>query len=273
VTTDDEDRRRLKEMSVASLGKNQSELFVRDGFVVVSGLIPPSTVAATRAALLEEHSAAAQAGAANDAARVIRLTQLTAPCRTDAMEDAAAQLVGPRFLRGVTYSPYLESLGTEATLYPGFIPVLRDPQPGPRAFAPPTSYHIDGMHRVSVLPTSLYLIVFVYLTDVADYGGATVVRPGSHRQVYDYWRAQATPNTGVTPDLEYAAPLPVTGKAGDTIFMHYLMVHSGSANRADSVRVGLNTSVVPDPAHSYTPRTGAPTADWTPLDRTLAVAE
>jgi len=260
-------------MSGLPLSKEQSEQFVRDGFVVVRGLIPPETVATTRAALLEEHSGATQADLPNDAARGARLTQLTAPCRTDAMEDAAAHLVGPRFLRGVTYSPYLESLGAAATLYPGFIPVLRDPQPGPRAFVPPTGYHIDGMHRVSVLPTSLYLIVFVYLTDVADYGGATVVRPGSHRQVYDYWRAQATPNTGVTPELDYAAPLPVAGKAGDTIFMHYLLAHSGSANRADSVRVGLNTSVVPDPAHPYTPRTGAPTADWTPLDRTLAVAE
>ncbi len=40
--------------------------------------------------------------------------------------------------------------------------------------------------------------------------------------------------------------------------MHYLMVHSGSTNHADIVRVGLNTSVVPDPAHPYTLRSGAP---------------
>ena len=39
----------------------------------------------------------------------------------------------------------------------------------------------------------------------------------------------------------------MAGGAGDVIFMHYLTVHSGSANRSDRIRVGLNTAVMPDP--------------------------
>jgi hypothetical protein len=90
--------------------------------------------------------------------------------------------------------PVLEALSAPATLHPSFIPVLRDPQPGPRAFASPEhGYHIDGIHRVSVLQESACLVVFVCLTDVAEYGGATVVRPASHRRAFDYWRAQAAP--------------------------------------------------------------------------------
>lgn len=257
--------------TVSPLGNEQIEQFVRDGFVLVSGLIPPEIVAATRDALLDERAQATESGsgASKDPARFLRLMELSAPCRTDAMEATVEQLVGPRFLRGMTYSPFLETMGAEAKLYRGFIPVLRDPQPGPREFVAPASYHVDGIHRVTVWPESLYLVVFTYLTDVTAYGGATAVRPGSHRQVFDYWRAQDTPDTSVLPDLPYAAPIPVPGKAGDTIFMHYLMVHSGSTNQADVVRVGLNTSVVPDPAHPYRSRTGAPTSDWTPLDRTL----
>jgi hypothetical protein len=257
------------------LASEQIAQFVRDGFAQVSGLVPPEIVAATCAALLQEHTEAAASGSAGarSVERYVRLTTLTAPCRTTAMEEAIQELVGPHFLRGVTYSPFLEALGAPPTLYSGFIPVLRDPQPGPRAFEPPEQgYHLDGIHRVSVLPESAYLVVFVYLTDVAEYGGATVVRPGSHRQVFDYWRAQAAPVTNVLPDLPYAPPTPIPGKAGDTLFMHYLLVHSGSANHAEHVRVGLNTSVVPDHAHRYTPRTGAPSADWTPLDYTLAPA-
>jgi hypothetical protein len=35
------------------------------------------------------------------------------------------------------------------------------------------------------------------------------------------------------------------------IFMHYLLVHSGSANRSTQIRVGLNTAVLPDPERPY----------------------
>ena len=51
--------------------------------------------------------------------------------------------------------------------------------------------------------------------------------------------------------------------------MHYLLVHSGSPNHADHIRVGLNSAVLPDPDHPYERKPGPPKPDWTPLDRTL----
>jgi hypothetical protein len=252
------------------LSSEQTEQFVRDGFVKVTGLIPPDIVQATCTALLTQTEHDNDQSSETKLQKYLRLADLTAPCRTSGIEAVAQQLVGPHFLRGVTYSPFLETLGAEAKLFHGFIPVLRTPEPGPQEFVPPTDYHIDGIHRVSLLPQSSVLVVFAYLTDVAEYGGATVVRPGSHRQVFEYWSAQAAPDTGMLPELPYAAPVPVAGMAGDVIFMHYLTVHSGSINRANTVRVGLNTSVVPDPGHLYRVRTGPPASDWTPLDRTLS---
>ena len=71
------------------------------------------------------------------------------------------------------------------------------------------------------------------------------------------------------PNLPYAPPLPLEGHAGDVIFMHYLLVHSGSANHASHIRVGLNTAVMPDPEQSYVRKNGPPQPDWTPLDYTL----
>ena len=125
----------------------------------------------------------------------------------------AQQLVGPHFVRGCCYSPYLEAKGVEPTTLPGFIPVLNFPAPGPRVFEPPRSYHIDGMHATTLWPKRFFLVVFAYLTDTADYGGATAVRPGSHRQVFEHWLREGHPGSTVPPELDFAAPVPVAGAA------------------------------------------------------------
>ena len=94
---------------------------------------------------------------------------VTVPCRTEAIERVAAELVGDGFVRGVTYSPFLEVTGSALSVtWHGFIPVLNFPTPGPRRFEPPSEgYHIDGMHAVTLWPGKLFLIVFAYLTDTA----------------------------------------------------------------------------------------------------------
>jgi len=147
--------------------------------------------------------------------------------------------------------------------------VLTFPTPGPPRFEPPKGYHIDGLHLTTLWPDKHYLIVFAYLTDVAEHGGATTVLPGSHRQVFENWVRAGHPDMSRPPDLDYAAPRPLPGEAGTVIFMHYLTVHSGSVNHSDTIRVGLNTAVMPDPAQPYRRPVGAPGPGWTPLDRTL----
>jgi len=256
------------------LSDAQKEQFIRDGYVVTRGLIPPQIVAATRDNLLaamgldpaDPQTWQDKTSVPSDPA-VIALTE---PCRTEGVERVAAQLAGPNFVPGVGFSPYLENKGVADPLMRGYIPVLNFPSPGPREFVKPADYHIDGMHRTTTWPDKHFLIVFAYLTDVAEYGGATTILPGSHRQVFEHWVKTGHPGSTHPPmELPFADPLPMPGQAGDVIFMHYLAVHSGSPNRSDHIRVGLNTAVLPDSARPYMPKPGPPAPDWTPLDHTL----
>jgi hypothetical protein len=256
----------------------QIEQFIQQGYVKVSGLIPNSIVEKTRESLLRTFGIhpddpttwTGKPSVPDDPA----IIALTVPCRTDAMERVAQEFVGPDIAPGLCRSPYLESKGAGPQPIRGFIPVLNYPTPGPRTFQRPGwgGYHIDGMHLTTLWPVWHYLILFAYLTDTPEFGGATTVLPGSHRQVFEYWHKSGLPGNTRPPSpdaIAYADPVPLSGKSGDVIFMHYLLVHSGSPNHADHIRVGLNSVVMPDQTHTYQSKPGPPKQDWTPLDWTL----
>lgn len=257
------------------LTEAQRDGFVRDGYVRVPGLLPPELTASLRAGLLESLAIDPDdprtwegKPVTVDDARAIAATEAG---RTDAFEAVAEQLVGPDFVRGVCYSPFLEWRGKPPVIRAGFIPVLKYPEPDAADWEPTRgAWHIDGGESIRAWPTVNLLAVMAYLSDTPAHGGATVVWPGSHRQVFARWRATGDAGAPqVPPDLPYAAPVAVAAQAGDVLFMHYLLVHAGSPNRADRIRVGMNTAVMPHPARPYRPRTGPPAADWTPLDHTL----
>ncbi|MDP6112951.1 MAG: phytanoyl-CoA dioxygenase family protein [Planctomycetota bacterium] len=160
----------------------------------------------------------------------------------------------------------------------GFTPILKMQVPGPKKFESPEGAHIDGMRAgLTLYPTLRYLVMLAYLTDTPIYGGPLCVHPGSHRQVFEYgyrtgadlsenwWKNKKTQAV----DLPYLDKIPLPGKAGDVIFMHYLLVHSGSLNRSDHVRVGLNGVAREIEERPYLPKPGSPISDWTPIDRTL----
>lgn len=194
------------------LSAEQREQFIQDGYVRVSGLIPSEVVAAARAGVLdalhirpEDPETWAGKAFSHDPAAL----SCTEACRTPGIEAVAAGLLGPGFVPGLAYSPYLEARGVTPSDLRGFIPVLNFPSPGPLVFEPPTAgYHIDGMDAVTVWPGKFFLVVFAYLTDTAEYGGATTVRPGSHRQVFEHWLATGDKGNTTPPALEYDAPFP-----------------------------------------------------------------
>lgn len=256
----------------------QKQQFIRDGYVRVPGLLPVNLVAQTKMRLLESlgiHENDLQTWQNKpsypDEDAVLATT---VPARTPTFEMVAEQLVGPDFLRGVCYSPFLDERNKHPVIRGGFIPVLTYPTPSaaaPRTFTPParSGYHIDGGDPVTTWPGLNFLAVMAYLSDTPAYGGATVVRPGSHRQVFAHWVGTGDRGSRRVPDLPFADPVPVEARAGDVVFMHYLLVHSGSANHADHIRVGMNTAVMPNPARPYRPQSGPPQPGWTPLDHTL----
>ncbi len=252
----------------------QIEQFIRDGYVVVPGLLSEKLVQETRDNLcssmgidLQDKSTWAEKPSVPTDLNAMAATN---PARNDEFEYVAEQLVGKEFKKGICFSPFLEWNFLPPNCE-GFIPVITYPTPGEKILVH-GAQHIDGGKYVTTYPGRYILAVMAYLSDVAEYGGATVVRPGSHRQVFEKWLADDhTPDDpfAVVPDLPYADPVPIIANAGDVCFMHYLMVHCGSANHSDSLRIGLNTAVMPDSERPYLLKPGPPQSDWTPLDHTL----
>ena len=258
------------------LSQEQKKQFISAGYVVVSGLISDAIVASTRENLCKAMSISlTDAATWPEAPHALgdKVVELTNDCRTAKMDDAATELVGDLLLREQCISPILDMQGKPPYIK-GFIPVLAFPRPGEKRFDsenPNLGYHVDGIHFVTLWPQKILLVALAYLTDTELYGGATVVRPGSHRQIFEYWMKKSELPTAenIMADLDYAPPITVAGKAGDVIFMHHLMVHSGSANHDEHVRVAINANFTCDPKKNYQVKNGAPADGWTPLDWSL----
>jgi ectoine hydroxylase-related dioxygenase (phytanoyl-CoA dioxygenase family) len=97
---------------------------------------------------------------------------------------------------------------------PGYADDLAD---GGQPFTPPLAAHM-----------------LCYLQDMDGPGGPLLVVPGSHRSAVSEKPVGA----------EEEAMVPVDAKAGDVVFFHCDMLHSGSANRADSTWRYMVTSFV-----------------------------
>ena len=97
---------------------------------------------------------------------------------------------------------------------PGYADDLAD---GGQPFTPPLAAHM-----------------LCYLQDMDGPGGPLLVVPGSHRSAF------GDKPTGA----EEEAVVPVDAKAGDVVFFHCDMLHSGSANRADYAWRYMVTSFV-----------------------------
>jgi hypothetical protein len=266
---------RLNSKAVASgslmiLSNEQKQQFINDGYVVVRGLLPPDLVERTRDDVLRDMGLELTNAATWDQSKATGWAQgpLTKGCRTPAVEQVAAELAGPDQIPGVSYHYGKRLVGLEP-YEEGYIPVLSFPKPGEAGQIVPTGFHIDGYMGTYLWPNLISLVMLAYLTDTAEDGGATLVRPGSHRQIFEYGLRHGLHELHGYPELPYAGAVPIAGKAGDVIFFHYLLVHSGSENRSGHIRVGLNTPSTPHPDRPYQPRSGAPDESWTPLDYTL----
>lgn len=252
------------------LSEEQKAQFIRDGYLIVRGLIPDAVVRETRADLMESLGVILDDSATWKSREEVgrwmwTAGPLTEKCRSREVEQVVGELVGPHFLRGVSFHPGKESVGLPSREN-GYIPVLVSPRVDGRDVMPPISWHVDGINGTDIMPNVLMMVIFVYLTDTAADGGATTVRPGSHSQLFQHWSKNGM---GPIDDLEYADAVSVSGEAGDVIFFHYLLVHRGSQNHSPHLRVGLNTAVHQDPARPYRLKTGAPDETWTPFDHTL----
>jgi len=256
------------------LTPEQKQQFIDDGYLILRNIVPDDVVARTRTALLDATGMTIDDPETWDRDNNIPYmhANLTVDCINSAFWQVAEQLAGPDIYRSLVRSSPRE--GEEETPdITGFIPVLIFPTPGEPKFEPGPRYHIDGLHMATLWPDVQYLTGFMYLTDVADYGGATALCPGGHRKMFEYWHRRSEIEGDLrpecTPEVNFGEPVPFVGNAGDIVFMHYLLPHEATPNHSSTIRMALNGVVLPSQTRPYQRKEGPPTEDWTPLDWTL----
>ena len=109
--------------------------------------------------------------------------------------------------------------------------------------------HIDnaGKKRPSrIEPPPHRLVTLIYLNDVEEHGGGTVVWPGTHWLLQKFVEENAASYTHLwqlNEQLEQLAlgdPVELTPCRGDVLFYHHLLVHAGSANTTPRPRLALH---------------------------------
>jgi hypothetical protein len=176
--------------------------------------------------------------------------------RPPVLDEVAEQLVGTNFVRNDSLTPTIN--------FPRF---------GHRALSP-HGFHIDGIQETTLFPGKRFLVLLAYLNDVSVEGGATVILPRSHRQIFNFYLARGRGPNGSTEiplELDYDPPIALSGPAGTVIFMHYLLAHGSSDNHSPNIRFLLHGTVKPtEPRHFERQLPNEhPNA---PLARTLATA-
>jgi hypothetical protein len=116
----------------------------------------------------------------------------------------------------------------------------------------PESGHIDG-YGPNGWSGGFMLGATAYLEDVNDEGGAFVFWPGSHHKTHQYFLENPTHIDGsfterddwqsrnwrIFSDRSKRSPEQFSAQAGDVIFWHCFLCHTGSVNILDRPRLGL----------------------------------
>ena len=216
-----------------TLSDEQIEAYKRDGYVLVSGLIPDEI--------------AALAGVAVWGGMGARPGDPRSWPERYAENHKQAEIV----------ACYTENfLGTAARLCGDPVDTIRTPKgataitifPTPGEWTPP-SPHIDHAikdHGHKTFPRPFRVATMAFLSDVEMQGGGSAVWPGSPHQIealarsdearYAYmWR--------LNQELDQAGlgePVVTQPKRGDVLFYSYLCAHAGSKNTTSRPRLALN---------------------------------
>lgn len=217
------------------LTEAQQRQYENDGYVLVSGLIPPETAAAAEAAMWGLMGASPNEPASwSELPRGHQAwenAELLA-CYTEEYLAAAARLAGD--------AP--ESFRPPRRAYA--INVF--PREGPWEWPRPHIDHAIKEHGHKTFPRAFRIAAMTYLSDVEPHGGGTVVWPGSHRRIEalarsDPQRYEMMWTLGqALREVELGDPVEMTPRRGSVLFYHYLCAHAGSANVTARPRFALN---------------------------------
>jgi len=219
---------------VTPLSQEQVRQYHRDGYLLVSGMVPENLVSGAEAAMWQALGADPQAPATwailGPRPHVLRDERLAATY-TDALIAAAAQLADEDVagFRRPTHAFTINNM-----------PVSRDWQPH--------KPHLDcsiAELRQRTFPRPYRIGTITYLTNVQRHGGGTIVWPGSHLKLAAL--ASAEPGkykylSALNADLgrvELGPPVELTPSRGDVLFHHYLCGHASSDNVSGTARLAM----------------------------------
>ena len=110
--------------------------------------------------------------------------------------------------------------------------------------------HLDGYNKSERATVGFTIGVTVYLSDVAPRGGGFTLWPGSHKTVAEFFKSHSLlglnmhhPGGIVERDMgrifDLNEPVELVGRAGTACIWHGYMVHSGTSNCSDQIRMAL----------------------------------
>ncbi len=209
-----------------SVSVDQVRSYHAQGFVLIPGLIKQSVVQHAFD-LLSTYIPPGQTGAFH---KILSASPLL-ECVTKSVCAAAAKLGGID-----------ARLERPASVYT----IAVCPQVGSWEWPTPHIDHARLEDRHRTFPPPYRIGCLIYLNDVHPHSGATVVWPGSHRQLTDLARSDLDKYellSSLNEDIQTLRlnnPVEISARAGDALFYNYLCAHSGSKNVGPSCRLALN---------------------------------
>ena len=250
--------------SMKSLSKDQVDQYDRDGYLLVSGLIPEEIAAKAEAAMWRWVGINPDEPPASweDVPGGIRLYNDAdlVNCYTPQCLAAAAQLTrddpstfSKTRTHPKTYSApdfrAAQEAGEDLTRFFRWdCTYAINVFPGSGEWTWPTP-HIDHSlpeHNQKTFPPVFRLGALIYLNDVERHGGGTLVWPGSHHKMEALARQKPeryeyrSPLNEDLHEIDCGNPIELTLKRGDVLFLHHLCAHSGSLNLSNRPRFALN---------------------------------
>ena len=232
------------------LSQEQLAQYDRDGYVLVSGLIPEETIANAEAAMwsvlgMDRDDPASWSPLPDDTDGVTTTVSVGViehfgvqdpallACCTPAFYEVQSQLARENADAFHCEKPQPEAMWTRSVF-----PVSEGWDY--------LSGHIDGGHRpFNVFPGSFRVSSLTYLDSGVAQGGGTAVWPGSHRKLSEA-AVQDPDRYRMLSDFKHplqrfglGEPVELRPSRGDVLFFHYLLIHCGSLNISNKPRFAL----------------------------------
>ena len=217
------------------LSSNQVDQYNREGYLLMSGLIPNSISVKAEQEIWRCSNVKADEPETwtNGTIAANYLNDDIVACYTDELITVAALLAGDD---PTTYSKPEEAYSLNVF-----------PSMGEWSWSRPHIDHSIKTDGYKTFPRAFRIAAMTYLSDVEEHGGGTIVWPRSHHRIWSLAKSNPTYYEYMWVlgnDIERAGlgtPMELTPNRGDVLFYHFLCAHSGSKNVNSQPRFALNT--------------------------------